>query len=139
MPRIKTVTATDEQKAALIQGMKYDTKPSYRMRCEAILLKCEQRTSTSVAEQLGCCEMSVNDWMVRFAEQGVDGLKVAKGRGRRPILRQESDLQIVTKAVRDNCQRLRLAKEEIQGELNREFSLPTLKRFLKKTVGVTKG
>ena len=60
MPRIKTVTATEEQKAALIKGMKYDTKPSYRMRCHAILLKREQRTSVDVAKQLGCCEMSVN-------------------------------------------------------------------------------
>ena len=137
MPRIKTVTATDEQKAALIKGMKYDTKPSYRMRCQAILLKCEQRTSVDVAKELGCCEMSVNDWMVRFAEQGIDGLKVAKGRGRKPILRRESDLPLVKKAVQDNCQRLRLAQEELQGELNREFSLPTLKRFLKKTVSAT--
>ena len=67
----------------------------------------------------------------------MDGLKVAKGRGRKPILRQESDLPVVKKAVQDNCQQLRLAKEELQGELDKEFSLPTLKRFLKKTVGVT--
>ena len=77
--------------------------------------------------------------MVRFTAHGVDGLKVAKGRGRKPILRQESDLPAVKKAVRDNCQRLRLAREELQGELNKEFSLPTLKRFLKKTVSVTRG
>ena len=93
----------------------------------------------SVAEELGCCEMSVNDWMVRFTEQGVEGLKVAKGRGRKPILRQDSDLPAVKKAVQENCQRLRLAKEELQSELNKEFSLPTLKRFLKKTVFVARG
>jgi len=139
MPRIKTVTATDIQKAALIKGMKYGRTPSYRMRCQAILLKCEQRTSVDVANTVGCCEMSINDWMVRFAEQGIEGLAVARGRGRKPILRQESDLPAVRKAVQDNCQRLRLAKEELQGELNKEFSLPTLKRFLKKTVGVTGG
>lgn len=80
--------------------------------------------------------MSVNDWMVRFTEQGVEGLKVAKGRGRKPILRQEGDLPVVKKAVQNNCQRLRLAKEELEGELNKKFSLPTLKRFLKKTVSV---
>ena len=68
--------------------------------------------------------------MVRFTEQGIEGLAVAKGRGRKPILRQDSDLSAVKKAVQDNCQRLHLAKEELQGELNKEFSLPTLKRFL---------
>ena len=60
MPRIKTVTATATQKAALVKGMKYGTTPSYRMRCQAILLKCDQRTSVDVSEELGCCEMSVN-------------------------------------------------------------------------------
>ena len=87
--------------------------------------------------------------MVPFTAHGVDGLKVAKGRGRKPILLQESDLTAVKKAVQDNSeecpgdillrQRLRLAREELQGELNKEFSLPTLKRFLKKTVSVTRG
>ena len=137
MPRIKTVTATDEQKAALVKGARFGSCPSYRMRCQAILLKCEPRTSASVAAELGCCAISVNDWMVRFAEQGVDGLKVAKGRGRKPILRQESDLPAVKKAVQDNCQRLRLAKEDLQGELGKDFCLQTLKRFLKKTTAVT--
>jgi hypothetical protein len=54
--------------------------PSFRLRCQAILLKCEKRTSLAVAKELGCCEMSVNDWMKRFAQHGVEGLKVAKGR-----------------------------------------------------------
>lgn len=139
MPRIKTVTVTDEQKDALVKGMKYGSTPSYRMRCQAILLKCGERTSASVAAELGCCAISINDWMARFAEQGMDGLKVAKGRGRKPILRQESDLPAVKKAVQDNCQRLRLAREELQGELGREFCLQTLKRFLKKTTAVTRG
>lgn len=131
--------ATDAQKAALVKGMNYGSTPSYRMRCQAILLKCEERTSASVAKELGCCAISVNDWMKRFAEQGVDGLKVAAGRGRKPILRKDGDLPVVRKAVQDNCQRLRLAKDELQSQLGRKFCLQTLKRFLKKTVAVTKG
>ena len=113
MPRIKTVTATDIQKAALVKGMKYGRTPSYRMRCQAILLKCERRTSVDVADELSGCEMSINDWMVRFAEQGIEGLAVAKGRGRKPILRQDGDLPAVKKAAGDNCQRLRMAREEL--------------------------
>ena len=65
--------------------------------------------------------MKVVYWMARFAEQGIEGLKVAKGRGRKPILRQESDLTVVKKAVQDNCQRLRLAKEELESEQNKKF------------------
>ena len=77
MPRIKTVTISVEQKAALENAVKYGSTPSYRKRCQAILLKGGKRTSLAIAKELSCCEMSVNDWMKRFDEQGIDGLRVA--------------------------------------------------------------
>ena len=137
MPRIKTVTISAAQRAALEKGAAYGSTPSFRLRCQAILLKSEQRTSVDIARELGCCEMSINDWMKRFTEQGVDGLKVAKGRGRKPILTQETDLPAVKRAVMDNRQRLRLAKAELEEALGKSFGLLTLKRFLKKTSVVT--
>ena len=81
--------------------------------------------------------ISVNDWMTRFAHQGVDGLQVAHGRGRKPILRTDTDLPTVKRSVTENRQRLRLAKDELSQELGKKFCLQTLKRFLKKTVGVS--
>jgi transposase len=137
MPRIKTVEISAEQKAALEKGAAYGSTPSFRLRCQAILLKTEQRTSVDIAQELGCCEMSINDWMKRFDEQGVEGLKVAKGRGRKPILKQETDFSAIKQVVIDNRQRLRLAQAELNESLGKEFSLDTLKRFLKKTSAVT--
>jgi len=137
MPRIKTVAATDEQKVALEKGAKYGSTPSFRQRCRAILLKCDARTSRAVAEELGCCEVSVNDWMKRFAEQGLDGLRVATGRGRKGILSQESDFDAVRRAVQGSRQRIGMAKAELEKELGKEFSQITLRRFLKKTAART--
>lgn len=137
MPRIKTIEISSDQKAALEQGARYGSTPSFRLRCQAILLKTEQRTSVDIAQELGCCEMSINDWMKRFHEQGIEGLKVAKGRGRKPILTQETDFPAVKRAVGDNRQRLRIAQAELHESLGKEFSLDTLKRFLKKTSAVT--
>jgi transposase len=134
---IKIVTVTSVQRAALEKGARYGSAPSYRLRCQAILLKCEDRTSAAVAAELGCCEMSVNDWMKRFTEQGMDGLKVAKGRGRKGILGQHGDLEAVRRAVVDSRQRIGLAKAELEKELGKEFSQLTLRRFLKKTVAVS--
>ena len=134
------VDISTEQKAALEKGVKYGSTPSFRLRCQAILLKSEsgqhgqKRTSLAVARELGCCEMSVNDWMKRFAEQGVDGLKVASGRGRKGILDKEADLEAVRRAVQNHRQRISLAKAELEKELGKEFSPLTLRRFLKKTV-----
>ena len=137
MPRVKIVEATTTQKAALEKGAKYGSTPSFRLRCRAILLKCEERTSAAVARELGCCEMSVNDWMKRFAAQGVDGLKVAQGRGRKGILQKETDLEAVRRAVQNHRQRISRAKAELETELGKAFSVLTLKRFLKKTVAAT--
>lgn len=134
MPKIKTISVTSSQRTALEKGVKYGSTPSFRLRCQAILLKCENRTSISVAQELGCCEISVNDWMKRFTDQGIDGLKVAKGRGRKGILGQHGDLEAVRRAVAGNRQRISLAKAELERELGKEFSQLTLRRFLKKMV-----
>lgn len=134
MPKVKIVQAAPEQKAALEKGAKYGSTPSFRLRCQAILLKCEKRTALAVAKELGCCEMSVNDWRKRFAEHGVEGLKVAKGRGRKSILQKDTDLEAVRHCVQNHRQRISLAKVELEAELGKQFSTLTLKRFLKKTV-----
>ncbi len=138
MPRIKVVVLSDEQRQALEKGALYHAAPSFRLRCQAILLKSQldaPRTSAQIASELGCCTMSVNDWVARFEAQGIAGLSVKAGRGRRGIL-QADDLDAVKAAVAKNRQQLRLAKAELEEQLGREFGLLTLKRYLKKTVAL---
>jgi transposase len=134
MPRIKTVEVSTDQRAALERGVKYGSTPSFRLRCQAILLKCDNKSSLVVAQALGCCEMSVNDWMKRFAEQGIEGLKVAPGRGRKSILDKQGDFEAVRRAVQGSRQRISMAKAELEKELGKKFSPITLRRYLKKTV-----
>lgn len=137
MPKVTVLTLTAEQRTALEKGAKYGTTPSYRLRCQAVLLKTEKRTSLAVAARLGCCEMAVNNWLKRYQEQGLAGLKLKKGRGRKAILQTQTDLEAVRRAVQDSRQRISLAKAQLQQELGKEFSVLTLKRFLKKTVAAT--
>jgi transposase len=137
MPKVTTVTLTAEERAALEKASQYGTTPSFRLRCQAILLKVEKRTSLDVAQQLGCCEMSVNDWLKRYQQQGLAGLKVQKGRGRKAILQADTDLAAVRQAVQGSRQRLSLAKAELEQELGKKFGMLALKRFLKKTVADT--
>lgn len=99
-----------------------------------ILLKAENRTSKEVSKKVGRCEVVVNNWLKRYKEQGISGLVVRTGRGRRNILQKESDLAIVRQAVQKNRQKISLAKVELQEQLGKPFSMLTLKRFLKKTV-----
>ncbi len=81
--------------------------------------------------------MSVNDWLKRYQQQGLAGLKVQKGRGRKAILQADTDLAAVRQAVQGSRQRLSLAKAELEQELGKQFGMLALKRFLKKTVAVT--
>lgn len=62
---------------------------------------------------------------------GLQGLHTKPGQGRKPILDKEEDGARVKAAVKKERQRLRHAKAGLEGELGKEFSLKTLKRFLK--------
>ena len=134
MSRIKTVELSEQQRNDLVKGFRYGSAPSYRLRCQALLLKSERRTSLSVAQEIGCCEVAINNWMKRFAQNGMAGLRVASGRGRKAILRSPADLEAVRRAVQSNRQRIGLAKADLEKELGKEFSQLTLRRFIKKTV-----
>ena len=76
-------------------------------------------------------EVSINKWMSRYKEQGIEGLKTKSGQGRKPILNKEVDEEKVKAAVKKERQRLKLAKAELELDIGKEFSLKTLKRFLK--------
>jgi len=137
MAKIKGVDLSEEERVALQKGQRDGKTFGYRQRCQMILLKAENRTSKQVAQQVGCCEVVVNTWLKRYKEQGLSGLVIRKGRGRRSILQKDTDLAAVRRAVQNNRQRVSLAKAELEQELGKKFGVLTLKRFLKKTVAAT--
>ena len=96
-----------------------------------ILLKSDNRTSKEVADILGTNQISVNTWLKRYNLDGINGLYTKSGQGRKPILDKKADKEKVKKAVKKERQRLKHAKDDLEQELNKEFSLKTLKRFLK--------
>lgn len=134
MGKIKTLELTKQQRGALEKGYRAGHSHSFRLRCQIILLKCERRTSADIAEILGCCEMVVNSWLKRFEAEGLDGLLTKPGRGRKPILDAEKDLQQVKQAVQRSRQRISLAKAELEAELGKAFSNKTLERYIKNMV-----
>lgn len=134
MSHITKIVLTDEQRAVLEKGYKFGKVHGFRQRCPMILLKAQQKPSREIAERLGCCMVSVNGWVRRYQSEGVDGLHIKGGRGRKAILQTQTDLLTVRLAVQTNRQRLSLAQDKLQNELGKQFSRSTLKRFLKKIV-----
>ena len=139
MSRLIRLDLTAEERTALEKGYKHGSSFGFRQRCLMILLKSQKKPSREIAEELGCCMVVVNHWVKRYQQNGVEGLQIKKGRGRKTILNSEQDLPAVRRAVQQNRQRLSLAQESLQAELGKEFSILTLKRFLKSIVADTNG
>jgi transposase len=76
----------------------------------------------------------VNNWLKRFEAEGIEGLRTKPGRGRKPILDTEKDLEPVKAAVKGSRQRISLAKAELEAALGKSFSQKTLERYIKNMV-----
>jgi transposase len=139
MGRLIALTLSDSERSALEKGYRSGKTHGFRLRCQMILLKAQQKPSRDIAQQLGCCMVVVNHWVRRYKAEGIDGLSIRQGRGRKTILSHTQDLPAVRRAVQENRQRLSLAQESLQVELGKEFSTSTLKRFLKSIVADTNG
>jgi transposase len=137
MGKITQIDLTAKERQALEKGYREGKKHGYRKRCQLILLKSEGRSSEQVAAVLGICEIAVNNWVKRYLAEGIKGLHTRPGRGRKSVLEKSVDFERVREAVKQNRQRIELAREELQTSLGKQFSAMTLKRFLKKTVAAT--
>ena len=129
--KVKSIELNMYQRAELENGYKTG-RPIFSKRCHMILLKSESKSSKEVATLLMTNEVSINKWMSRYKKQGIEGLKTKAGQGRKPILNKEVDEEQVKAAVKKERQRLKHAKAELELHIGKEFSLKTLKRFLKK-------
>lgn len=137
MGKVKVIKVDEKQKAELEKGYREGASHALRQRCHLILLKSKGQTSLEVAQVLGYCEMAVNNWVKRYLAEGIEGLKTRPGRGGKPILKAETDLEKVREAVSRNRQRLSLVRAELEAELGKSFSTKTLNRFIKKTIAAT--
>lgn len=137
MGRIRVVELTEEGRKTLEQVYREGKSHSLRQRCQIVLLKSEGRSSEEVAKIMKCCEVVVNNWLTRYEQAGIEGLKTKAGRGRKAVLNPTMDTESVRKAVQANRQRLSIAKAELQQDLGKEFSLRTLQRFLKSLTQAT--
>jgi transposase len=134
MGKTKVIELRTEQRAALEKGYRKGASHAFRLRCQMVLLKSERRSSIEVAKVLGCCEIVVNNWLRRFEEEGIEGLKTRKGRGRKPILSTQNPkhLQTVKAEIARHPQSVKTVLAKLDEALDVRMHPDTLKRFLKK-------
>lgn len=128
---LRTLKLSKQERELLKKGYETGKSSAFRKRCHLVLLKSEGRTSKDVGLIIGLHEISVNNWLTRYESNGITGLQTRPGRGRKPILNKEQDEEKIKAQIKQERQRLKVAKSCIEEELNKSFSLMTLKRFLK--------
>jgi transposase len=131
MGRVNTPILSESAKLALEHDFKTGQVHSYRMRCQVILLKSTGRKSEEVGEITGMTYVSVNAWVKRYKDFGIEGLKTKPGRGRKPILNKDTDKASILESVKAHRQRIQTAKAEWEEKSGKSVSVSTLKVFLK--------
>ncbi|MCA1628698.1 MAG: helix-turn-helix domain-containing protein [Acidobacteria bacterium] len=136
MGKTKVIELTAEQRAALENGYRTGNSHAFRVRCQMVLLKSEQRASAEVGKILGCCEMVVHGWLNRYEAEGIKGLATRTGRGRKPKLSTQNPvhLQTVKAEIAKHPQSVKTVVAKLEEELDMQMHPDTLKRFLKKLV-----
>ena len=85
----RRVELTEEQRAELLAMVKQDAKAYRRERAAAILKVADGEVAYQVAQHGLLVQRdpdAVYGWLDRFAAEGVAGLTIRAGRGRKPTL-----------------------------------------------------
>lgn len=127
----KIIDLTEAEKKELEHGYKYSKSSHFSRRCHFVLLKNQGKTSQDIADIFGITIQPINRWCNRYLKEGIQGLQTKRGQGRKPILDKEKDESIIKQTVQKERQRLKNAKDILEDELDKSFSLKTLQRFLK--------
>ncbi len=131
MGRTNTPTLSGEQRLELEKNMKNGATHAFRNRCHSILPKAGGRDSKDTGRIVGLSHVSVNGWLKRYGQAGIEGLKTRPGRGRKRKLDQTADAGPVRQLVQTHRQNLRAAKAEWEAQSGTKVGLTTLKAFLK--------
>ena len=129
MGKSKLLSLTDRERRELEQGFRYGEKHCFRMRCRADLLKADGLSAAKAGAQTEMSFVSVNAWVKRYKEEGIEGLKTRAGRGRKPIM-DSSDEEAVRRAIEEDRQCVSKAKAAWEQATGKEASDMTFKRFL---------
>lgn len=137
MGKRRTIDLNPTDRQALEDAFRTGLSHAFRQRCQIVLLKSEGRSSKEVASIVKQHYVSVNTWLTRYQQTGLDGLQTKPGRGRKPLLNKETDATLVRQVVQNERQRLSQAKVDLEAQTGRTMSIKTLQRFLKNLTAAT--
>lgn len=132
--RPRFVQLSPHEVTTLQDGHKHGPQFEFRSRCLCLLLSQQQQPVKWLKDHFQVSQLTIYNWLNAWEKQGLRGLYNKAGRGRKPILTAE-DKAVVNQHVERHTQQLKLARQSLKAELNRDFSQKTLTRFLKTVAG----
>lgn len=139
-PKLKFIEKlSEEQKSSLQKGYRFGKSPLFRRKCHCVLLSHNGQTIAQLSDLFEVSQHSIRVWLKRWESDGIKGLDLQPGRGRKPKLKQNepSHVKKVKELIENEPQNLNQVKEQIAKDLDIDLSKRTLQRFLKNlnTVG----
>ena len=124
---------TEEEKYSLKQGYLQGKSPIFRRKCHSILLSHSRKTIFELSSFFDVSDQTVRSWLKQWQSNGLAGLELQAGRGRKPKLKidKAEHVETVKTLVENEPQNLHKVTAQIHVELGVKLSKKTLKRFLK--------
>ncbi len=120
-----------EHKAALeeLRGPGYTSRIG--KRAEAVLLSARGYSMDEISTITDCHRLSVSHWLSNWDERGIDGLLEREGRGRKRLLTEAEESQVMAwlDELPNNAKSLAVKIEEA---FDKKVSIDTVKRLIKR-------
>jgi transposase len=127
---------TAEQKQELQQGYKYGSSHDFRLRCYSILLSNQGKSIPEIRDLFQVSLQSIYSWFNRWESDGIEGLKIRPGRGRKRKLDIDNTehQKVVKQALKKENRSAKQLRQEIESQLGESISDSTMRNFLKDLV-----
>ena len=131
--RKRYIKLNSEQKAALELGYQKGHSHDYRSRCHCILLSSEEWSVNQLMEFFDVSRMSVYTWFNRYEIEGIEGLKIRSGRGRKRKLDIDNSEHVaaVKSGLAKENRSIKQLRQGLESKYNTTICRTTLHSFLK--------
>lgn len=122
-----------EQKAALELAYKTGKSHDYRNRCHCILLSSQKWSVNELKDFFKVSRLSVYKWFNRYESEGIEGLQIRPGRGRKRKLdvNNSDHVKAVQKGLAKENRSIRQLRQDLESKLGTPIGDTTLRDFLK--------
>jgi len=127
---------TSQEVDSLEQGFQNGKTHDYRMRCQCILMSFKGKSVPELCEHFGKNHNTIYQWFNRWESEGISGLSIRTGRGRKRKLdfTNSDHIKLVKESLKQENRTVKHLQKDLEVALGFEISKSSLRRFLKKLV-----